>query len=108
MTDGASERRRATLESSPAGNGPAIPEAPPVAPPARGAAPTARTKRAGGRAVAVFKGVANLVFMALVIYLTYFFTMFFSSRPAAPSPAQKAPGSPPRRSRSCGPRSAGS
>jgi mono/diheme cytochrome c family protein len=86
MSEGTSERRAATLEASPSGNGPSIPEGPSAAPAARRFATPARTRTPRETAVAVFKGLANVVFMALVIYLTYFFTMFFSTRPPAPVP----------------------
>ena len=37
----------------------------------------------------VIKTIANIVFVGLVIYLTYFFTMFFSTRPPAPAPVSE-------------------
>ncbi len=45
-------------------------------------APTSTRRRPRKRAAGtIFRAMANLVFMALVIYLTYFFTMFISNRP---------------------------
>jgi mono/diheme cytochrome c family protein len=54
---------------------------------------TALPRRSSGwkRAIrVVFKGVANLVFIGSTIYLTYFFTMFFSTHKAAPPPVPEA------------------
>jgi mono/diheme cytochrome c family protein len=39
-----------------------------------------------GEIAAVAKGIANIVFVGLVIYLTYFFTLSFATRPLASAP----------------------
>jgi mono/diheme cytochrome c family protein len=57
--------------------------------PSRQPAP-ARTRTARGVGIRVVKGMANLVFMALTIYLTYFFTIFFSTKPPAPAPVPES------------------
>jgi mono/diheme cytochrome c family protein len=48
--------------------------------------PSRQTPRRRGLIATLFRGVANIVFVGLVIYLTYFFTLFFSTRPVAPTP----------------------
>ena len=42
--------------------------------------------RSGGRTSSVLKAVTNLVLVGLIVYLTYFFTVYFSTRPPAPVP----------------------
>ena len=108
MTDGTSERRQATHETSQTGDGSSISERLSASPAARRYVTPARTRTPKEIAITVVKGLANLVFMALVVYLTYFFTVFFSTRPPAPLPSPRVSGWPPRRSRNSGPRSAGS
>jgi len=43
-----------------------------------------------GAFATILKGIANIVFLGLVIYLTYFFTLFFATRPPAPAPASES------------------
>jgi mono/diheme cytochrome c family protein len=85
MTEGKSEGRESPPETAQAGLGSTIPEAPPAGTAAHGAVAPVRATRRRRAAVAVLKGLANILFMALVIYVTYFFTMFFSTRPPAPA-----------------------
>jgi mono/diheme cytochrome c family protein len=57
--------------------------------PAPGAAPphvTAASRRSGGPAAFIARGLANLLAAGVLVYLTYFFTMFFAHRPPAPAP----------------------
>jgi mono/diheme cytochrome c family protein len=76
-----------TPEIGAVGSSPAAPGAayPPHRPPASHRAPTRK-----GAVATVLKGIANIVFLGLIIYLTYFFTLFFSTRPPAPAPASES------------------
>jgi mono/diheme cytochrome c family protein len=89
MSDGKSDARGGTLETVPAVGGP-TPEAPPTSPTAHAAVAPVRAKAPKRGAAAVFKGLTNLLFMALVIYVTYVFTLYFSTRPPAPAPVPES------------------
>jgi mono/diheme cytochrome c family protein len=49
-----------------------------------------RAQRPGGAGSAVLQGLANLLFMGLIVYLTYYFTVFFAKQPPAPAPIPEA------------------
>jgi mono/diheme cytochrome c family protein len=59
-----------------------IREVPAVAPVSQAVRPV---KPPRGAAATILWGLANLLFVGVVVYLTYFFTMFFSTRPPAPA-----------------------
>src|SRR3974390_3061099 len=48
--------------------------------------PVARSRSTPSRGGRVFKAIGNLTSTALIIYLTYFFTLFFSRPHPAPAP----------------------
>ena len=79
-----------TLEAEPAGVGRPVPVASPGAAAAKTAVAPARATTRRRAARAVLKGLANVVFMALVIYVTYLFTMSFSTRRPAPAPVPES------------------
>ena len=90
MTDESSEGRGPIPENPQTGADASIPETPPAVSSPRSTVAPARTTTPKRVAVAVFKGLANVLSIALLIYLTYFFTMFFSTRPPAPAPVPES------------------
>ena len=52
------------------------------------AAPRARAaaRRSRGPAALIVRGLANLLAVGVLVYLTYFFTMFFAHKPPPPAP----------------------
>jgi len=66
------------------------PKAPSAVRSPQGPAASRRATALRGAIATVLKGIANIVFLGLVIYLTYFFTMFFSTRPPAPAPVPES------------------
>jgi mono/diheme cytochrome c family protein len=86
MRDGTSEAQEATPNAPQIDAGNSIPEKRPVASSVYGVAAPGQGSHRKGPAAAIFKAMANVVFMALVMYLTYYFTLFFSKRPPAPPP----------------------
>ena len=76
MLDGRSEDRVPTVETNQTGAEVSLSETNRLV-----SSPRARPRSRRGLAAVVFKGLANAVFLSLVIYLTYFFTMFFSKKP---------------------------
>jgi mono/diheme cytochrome c family protein len=90
MADGQSDGRGANPEHSSASAAGPIAEARSAASAAHVVVAPARAATPKRSAVAVFKGLANVLFMALVIYVTYFFTMFFSTRPPVPAPVPES------------------
>ena len=88
MTNGRSEGPEPTPERLETGADASIRETPRSgSSPRRTVVPAPASQRV---AVAVFKGLANVVFVGLLIYLTYFFTMFFSTRPPSPAPVPES------------------
>ena len=90
MTVENAESRGEPRQSPQTDAGDAIPETTPAAAAAHHAVSPSKAAPKGVAAAAIFKGVANVVFMALVIYLTYIFTMFISTRPLEPSPVPES------------------
>ena len=90
MTDERSEGRGATPETPQTGAGDVDPRnASPRSPP--GAVRAARRGRLGsGRRSPSSRAWPTSCSWRLVIYLTYFFTMFFSTRPPAPAPVPES------------------
>jgi mono/diheme cytochrome c family protein len=90
MRDGTSESEGATPKTPQIDAGNSIPEKRTAVSSVHGVAARERGTHKKGPAVALLKGLANVVFMALLIYLTYFFTLLFSKRPPAPAPVSES------------------
>ncbi len=90
MTDGRAEGHESTSETSQTGADASILETPRAVSSPRHTVAPAQATTSKRVAVALFKNVVNVLSVGWLIYLTYFFTMFFSTRPPAPAPVPES------------------
>src|SRR5437016_1022008 len=89
MTDGKSDDSESKLEAPKLNAEASKTESPYSASPSHGGEGPSRARAAQSPVAAFFKGVVNVVSTLLLVYLTYFFTMYFSTRPPGPAPVSE-------------------